>query len=169
MLQRSERILGRGWGVFLRSADGAKPQPGCMQPFTWEKNPGWGEEAGEEKMGREEEEGRLSCKCEPIPGAGLMKNQKKKKEMVEKRRATRIRVYLWSWVGFWAGGGLTGVWLLPGELRDWLGGVHHLTMQSLYLGCSPEVKVLLVEVVIVPVFSLMVMCTEKIRRHRRRL
>lgn len=52
---------------------------------------------------------------------------------------------------------------------DWLGGVHRLTMQSLYLGCSPEVKVLLVEVVIVPVFSLMVMCTERICRHRRRL
>lgn len=52
--------------------------------------------------------------------------------MVERRRATRIRVYLWSRVGFWAG--LTGVWLLLGELRDWLGGVHHLTMQVYTLG-----------------------------------
>lgn len=55
-----------------------------------------------------------------------------------------------------------------GELRERLVGrrasFHHA---SLYLGCSPEVKVLLVEVFIVPVFILTVdVHRENMQTHR---
>lgn len=73
MLQRRERILGG------RCSSDLQTEPSLSLAAC---NPSHGKilrAGGGRGGGEEEEEGRLSCECEPIPGAGLMKNQKKEK------------------------------------------------------------------------------------------
>lgn len=105
-----------------------------------------------------EEEGRLSSYVETIPCVqdSNDKSNQRTKRMVEKRRATRIRVYLWSWTGFCMGGTDTGVLgATTGRAQRLVGRRASFDHASLYLRCSPEVKVLWVDAFIVPDFSLM--------------
>lgn len=88
-----------------------------MQPFTWTETE------------EEEEEGRLSGRGKTIPGAGIMKNKRDGGEKTSHQDNTISGTGLDSG---WAG--LTGAWLQLGELRDWLGGVHHVTMHVYTLG-----------------------------------
>lgn len=59
--------------------------------------------------------------------------------MVEKRRATRIKVSLEPGADS-RRAGLNGAWLLLDELRDWLGGVHHVAMHVYTLGVLLKTK-----------------------------
>lgn len=139
MLQRSERILVGGVPQICRR----RPSRGLAAC-----NPSHGQKLKEEVgVGGGRGRGRASLLqvCQLILRcAGIMEGKKKskeRKEMVEKRRATRITVYRWSRVGFRVGG---ADWCLAtiGRAQRLVGRRASFDHASLYLGCSPEVKVL---------------------------
>lgn len=147
-----------------RGAGGRGGHPGGRCPSDLQAEPSLSPAACNPSQGpklRGGGRGRASLlQVNPFPECRNMKNQKKEK-MVEKRRVSRITVYLWSRLGFWVGG---ADWCLAtiGRAQRLVGRRASFDHASLYLGCSPEVKVLLVEVFIVPVFSLMSDITERI-------